>query len=562
LKRVISLAIGIVLVASLAGGYIYLQNKPAEEVEESEEPSETVTLIDKKAWDVESVSVSLKNGETTVLFPVADPTATPTPTITPNPKPTSTPTPDPSSTPTPTIDPAATATPTPTPTSSPTPVINFVIKDNEYETIDTYSVNEMAKLGYALGSAEKVVDNGNPADYGLDDPAATITCRLKDGSSLILRVGMQSPAKDYYYVMLEGDPAVYMISATTGDRAFKTAGQLLDKSIPTIAAESIEYIYIAQKGKKPIEFDYPGTDEEKQADLDTYGAIELFMATPYEGWTLYTNNFKTNVLDKISGWAIGDNVEPNPTDYARYGLQEPELEIWMKDSASEVRLLVGSDADADNKYVKLYDKLAVYKMSKNYLTPLYDINIFGFTQRFIVLPNIDTVDRIQINDDAVKYDLLLNRRFEPVTPTPSPTPTSTPTPDPASPEQPSAEPTPTPDPNATPLPTPTPKTVIAPTVDGQTVQDEAFKNFYQLVIGLSYDTSLPEPFSKSGAPEVTVIYTLNTGDPNINVNFYTYNKDFYAVELNGGEIEFVVAKQYVNKMLSSVPDLLAGKLDE
>jgi hypothetical protein len=154
--------------------------------------------------------------------------------------------------------------------------------------------------------------------------------------------------------------------------------------------------------------------------------------------------------------------------------------------------------------------------------------------------------------------MLLNRSFEPVTPTPSPSPT----PNPTSAEQPDAEPTPTPDPNATPLPTPTPKTVIAPTVNGKTVQDEAFKNFYQLVIGLSYDTALPEPFSKSGDPEVTVIYTLNTGAQNIEVNFYTYNKDFYAAELDKGQIQFVVARQYVDNMIASVPDLLAGKLDE
>jgi hypothetical protein len=517
----------------LTGAYFFLGKTESSEAEATEAPSKSVTLLKKDAWEVESVTFDMGEEKLTLL-PVVLPTHTPVPTAAPDPEATAAPTP------------AQDNSPTPKPT--PTPEIEWRIENHETAPINTTTVNDMARLGFSLTAAEKIADSGDVKEFGLDQPRGRITALYTDGSSEIINVGVQTPAKDYYYAMREGDPAIYMIYTTTGERIFKNLGDLLDTTIPALTADTLEYVLIKQKGKDPIEFDYLGTEEEKTADIEQFGAFVINMVQPFKGWELYATNFQTNVIDKLTGMTIDNLEDANPTDYARYGLDDPELEFWIKDSAGEIHLLVGSEKESGVVYVKYPDYPYVFSMKKSGLAALYDVNIFGFTQRFIALQNIDNIESGTVKSVAANYEFEINHKLVPVTATP------TPTPDPAVTPTPAAE-------NPEPLPTPAPKKEIHPTFNGQSVQDEAFRNFYQILIGLSYDSAISD-FTKSGDPVVTINYVLNTGDPDVTVKFHEYNNDFYAVEKDEEPIRFVIGKQYVNNMFQSAIDLLAGKLDE
>jgi hypothetical protein len=304
--------------------------------------------------------------------------------------------------------------------------------------------------------------------------------------------------------------------------------------------------------------------------MEQYGAVTLHMVQPYKGWELYGSNFTTNVLDGMNGISIGDMIDIQPDDYAKYGLDDPSLIVWLKDLTAEIHLEIGNDADEsdvvngeDGKtyaYVKFFDRPYVYLMDKSYLTTLYNINPFGFTMRFVALQNIDDVDSFTIKSASKSYEAVLNHEVIYVTATPTPTFTPTPTPDPDAPET-SDEAPALEDPNTSPAPTPMPEKLIHPTVSGQEVQEDAFRTFYQAVIGLSYDTSI-DTFTPTGLPDITISYHLNNGEPDVVTEYYKYNNDFYAVRKDGGVIQFVVGKQYVDAMLKSAEDLLAGELDK
>jgi hypothetical protein len=60
----------------------------------------------------------------------------------------------------------------------------------------------------ALDSADLVV-------FGLDEPTATVTLGLQDGTTLTLEIGDQNPSLTNYYVQKEGDSRVHLVAAST-----------------------------------------------------------------------------------------------------------------------------------------------------------------------------------------------------------------------------------------------------------------------------------------------------------------------------------------------------------
>ncbi|MBN1978521.1 MAG: DUF4340 domain-containing protein [Anaerolineae bacterium] len=59
----------------------------------------------------------------------------------------------------------------------------------------------------ALDSADLVV-------FGLDEPAATVTLGLQNGTTLTLEIGDQNPSLTDYYVQKEGDPRIHLVAST------------------------------------------------------------------------------------------------------------------------------------------------------------------------------------------------------------------------------------------------------------------------------------------------------------------------------------------------------------
>jgi Domain of unknown function (DUF4340) len=65
--------------------------------------------------------------------------------------------------------------------------------------------------------ADDVLRGGDPAQYGLDRPSRTVTCRERSGSSFTLTVGKERFDGGGYYAQKAGDPNVYVISSVPVD---------------------------------------------------------------------------------------------------------------------------------------------------------------------------------------------------------------------------------------------------------------------------------------------------------------------------------------------------------
>ncbi|MGN1019457.1 MAG: DUF4340 domain-containing protein [Aristaeellaceae bacterium] len=79
--------------------------------------------------------------------------------------------------------------------------------------LDQDAAQDMADALLALTATRKIENVTSPADYGLAEPAFSVTARWKDGTETTYAMGDQTPFADGYYLQLSGqDTVIYTIS--------------------------------------------------------------------------------------------------------------------------------------------------------------------------------------------------------------------------------------------------------------------------------------------------------------------------------------------------------------
>lgn len=80
----------------------------------------------------------------------------------------------------------------------------------EADIIRMYNLADMI----ANMSSTRTLDNPVLEVFGLDEPAATVTLGLQNGTTLTLEIGDQNPGRTDYYVQIGGDPRVHLVPST------------------------------------------------------------------------------------------------------------------------------------------------------------------------------------------------------------------------------------------------------------------------------------------------------------------------------------------------------------
>ena len=85
------------------------------------------------------------------------------------------------------------------------------------------------------------------------------------------------------------------------------------------------------------------------------------------------------------------------------------------------------------------------------------------------------------------------------------------------------------------------------------MEEEAFKDYYQDLIGITFDAEIDKDVENTN-PEIRTTFTLDTGEK-VTIDYVSYSDDFYAA-FRDGESDFVVSKKKVNKMIDSLKELV------
>jgi len=386
---------------------------------------------------------------------------------------------------------------------------------------------------FYLSPYEKLLDNtSSPAEFGFDlsgdTPPAYTKAEYTDGSTETVLIGRQTPGGDFYYTMREGDPEVYLLIPSYGNRFHNGLNEIIDKSLPQIDFAYMYYIYINEKGGNETELKFSPVGDMGddfgafKTFMESAGTTMLKMSKPYPGREVYLSTMVGQV-EAFSGYALGDLVEIGCDDLSQYGLDEPELELLFETLTSTLHLYVGDYANEDKTkvYVMTEEKNNIFLMDASYLTPFRNMNSVKFIERFAItpLPNIGTVDKIEITSTELnrKHDIRINHADDP--------PLTDGTGD------------------------------IAPTIDGVLVDDEDFRMFYRAVLGITIDADARD-YQITGEPLFTLKFIFNTDREDFTISLYPYDANFYALRLSDIDMPFLANKQNVRLIFEYLDGLL------
>lgn len=258
--------------------------------------------------------------------------------------------------------------------------------------------------------------------------------------------------------MKKDDPKVYTVWMNHGENFSSGLDDLRNKKLTAINTLELDYLYIKQEDKPVIEI-VSNINEE----LNKYGLDLWMLKQPYNHTYAVGSKDFMELLEKGFEFTIEEFVEDKPSDLSKYGLDEPRIEIQIKDTSNSLHLLVGSNKDDNLVYAKTADKDTVFTMAFSKLQPLLDLKPIDLIDRFVYIIDINLIDAIEIEHEGKVDKLTLSRTTKKS-------------------EDSDEE-----------------ETITTYKVNGKEVEEEAFKDYYQNLIGITFDAELDKEVEKDRA---------------------------------------------------------------
>ena len=203
-------------------------------------------------------------------------------------------------------------------------------RDDQWLTVSDYQEESMLKAvtqlimpGVVAEEEAEVADH--LADMGLDTPRATALVRYQDGTEMTLELGGDVPTTSYAYFRWSGDDGVYMCDSGLTDALLTTATRLLPVEQPPLSKDLIDQITLSR----------PDGDTAVLLSNDGEGHYTGLLVEPYQ-YPVDSEQAEA-LLTALSSFRLGTReAEANAETRAQYGLDDPELTIWLHQAAGTV----------------------------------------------------------------------------------------------------------------------------------------------------------------------------------------------------------------------------------
>jgi hypothetical protein len=369
--------------------------------------------------------------------------------------------------------------------------------------LDRAQVQHKLRPAFSLNANDRIhEDTGGLqlADFGLDPPLLTLSAHKYDGGVATLRLGSPTPDQTRYFIMADGDPAIYVIPRLTAERMLLRPEELLDRSLPSVVSEQITYFRLAQRGRDTMELVHD-PDLEISETMATLGITPLTVVLPGAIAGREADNFilTRQALEPFDEeFRLGEVAAMYPDDLAPFGLDDPFIDFHFISEQGELHLLFGSffvrevnGASVNHIYVKLADRPHVFMAESAPVTHITDLNMMQFITRFVALVPIVEVERVTVTHTLPErnLDIVINH-------------------DPAE-----------------------GSNTIFPTINGYAIPEAPFRVLYRMLIGIGAD-AYREPFRPEGEPVFTVIYHMLDGTETV-IGFFYFDENFFSFSVDG-----------------------------
>ncbi|MBE5968419.1 MAG: DUF4340 domain-containing protein [Lachnospiraceae bacterium] len=384
----------------------------------------------------------------------------------------------------------------------------------------------------------------NLAEYGLDHPKAYLQVTLQDNSTLTLQIGDESSGISGCYALVNEDNKVYLLNST-----YRTGLDFSDLDFtavedgPDITAAGIDFIQVLKRDGEDFELLNDKDNKYKQ----TSKMYPWVITKPYEEGYAADSSKISDLQANYSSFDFVNCVDYSGKDLARYGLEDPAASIYIKyfethtetleepetdpETGEEIkekttyedkeyRIYVGNQEEDGNYYVRREGSDYVYTMRKTDISKMLETDPFELMSKFICIPSIDTVDRIDIDINGTAYTMEIKR--ETLT------------------DEEGKE-----------------ETQASYYYNGSKVEEDAFKEVYKKMIAVGYDAKAEEKVNTVGIkPTMTIRYHIvGEGETTLTASFLPYDDSFYLVD-TGHTIRFFADKRQVDDVAKAVKELI------
>lgn len=398
--------------------------------------------------------------------------------------------------------------------------MQWMVENDSFEYKLEQSKIDSLSYSFSFMKAERMIEETAPSDlkpYGLDEPFVA-TAERNDGSKITAYCGNKTPTGSTYYVMIDGDDAIYEMYSNYGNNFRSTLNEFRNKQLfADIDYSTMQQVMINRADQDEIEITKkPEIDEElAQYSMGIYQVTKPFIRKP----DLNGGETETMMTSLPTGIEGVDIIEDSPTDLSKYGLADPYIEYYVLDQQQGIRILVG-DLVADNdelRYAMMANGETVYTINRSDISYLETVKPFDVADHFVLLINIESVDSMEINGLGQSHTMSIQREQTEKD------------------EDEDGE----------------LDVVESYFINHNPVAEDLFKDTYQLAIGMVAD-GLAEKETNIDDAEITIVYHLNLDKVKEDkVAFVPYNDNFYAVYYND-VAEFVIAKKEVENLFNEL----------
>lgn len=269
-------------------------------------------------------------------------------------------------------------------------------------------VEGLAESALDVAAVEEIAaQTADLAQYGLDQPLATLTVIGKDNSRHVIKIGNPLPSGNGDYVLLDNSGRVCSAESTVGENAAKSLLDLLDMSAVSGGLTTADLTgFTFKRLKDNLEL---VTACETQSDSTSGTSGIIFTALEPVARAGDTTSL-TTLVNTALGLSASKYVELNPTDLAKYGLDRPQLTFVLTAAGKTVTLAIGQPAGDSQTYVLSSAVPAVYTTADSNLSAV-DLNLTELLDSFVSLESIWTLDSIEFKaqDVAFKTEIAMTK---------------------------------------------------------------------------------------------------------------------------------------------------------
>lgn len=266
------------------------------------------------------------------------------------------------------------------------------VEGNEAFPVKQDSVEGLAETLTALKADRKLENVEKPEDYGLLEPAFTLTAGWSDGTETVYSMGDETPFGDGYYLSLSGeDGTVYTVAdALSGDFSGSLLSFAQSEELP--AVENVTRLVVGDT------LDVEGAAEKTEGEEASLRWIWKATGEKLDGSEVEA------LIDEAKNLSWTELKAVNADDEAPlsgYGLtDEQATAITLYDGETIVwKLLAGAEADEGGHYVRLPDSAIVYTADVAFLLEadvdsLYDAALTELTAEEVSTISVKAGDQL------------------------------------------------------------------------------------------------------------------------------------------------------------------------